>query len=78
MALKIWLVVGDSNTSVSIGRRSRLPEPGNQNISNAAWREGYHVRRSETAIGQEEMTLAWTEQWTERKSERSVLLLGWK
>lgn len=43
---KVWLVVGDSGTSVSVRRRARLPGPGHQNISNAAWRERNHVRRT--------------------------------
>lgn len=37
--VEVWLVVGDSNTCVSVERRARLPGPGHQNISNAARRE---------------------------------------
>lgn len=60
MALKVWLVVGDSNTSVSVKRWARLPGPGHQNISNAAQRDRNHVRSTgEVGVREGKVDTGW-------------------
>lgn len=52
MALKVWLVVGDSNTSVSVRMRARLPGPGHQNINSATRRERERERNHVRSAGE--------------------------